>query len=152
MIKFSLVCAKGHEFVSWFRNGAAYEAQAKGGLISCPECQVTVVKKAIMAPAIAAVRNPGSSPNRINVPNSEPLSLLSQNDRQLRAAIEEFRSKVLEHSDDVGGDFPEEARKIHDGLATERAIHGRASFEEARALIEEGIGIVPIPALPDDFH
>lgn len=152
MIKFSLVCAKGHEFVSWFRNGAAYDSQAKAGLISCPECHETVVKKAIMAPAIAALRRSGGIPDPLASPEKSPMALLDQKDRALRSVIEELRSRILENSDDVGADFPEEARKIHDGLVAERTIHGRASVEEARALIEEGVGILPIPALPDEFH
>jgi hypothetical protein len=78
--------------------------------------------------------------------------LLDQKDQALRAAIHELRSRILDHSDDVGADFPEEARKIHDGLVAERAIHGRANFDEARALLEEGIGILPVPALPEEFN
>ncbi|SFK75812.1 DUF1178 family protein [Methylocapsa palsarum] len=151
MIKFSLVCAKGHEFISWFRNGAAYESQTKAGLISCPECQETIVRKAIMAPAIAVTR-PGEIKDPSASSESTPGPLLGEDDRTLRAAVEELRSRILEHSDDVGADFPREARKIHDGLVSERAIHGRASYEEARALIEDGIRILPLPTLPEDFH
>ena len=43
------------------------------------------------------------------------------------------------------------ARRIHYGEAEERSIHGRASAEEARALVEEGIEVAALP-LPDEGH
>ena len=54
MIKFSLLCGRGHEFESWFQSGEAFETQSKSGRVSCPLCQATDVTKAIMAPAIAS--------------------------------------------------------------------------------------------------
>ena len=53
MIRYSLVCDKGHEFESWFANSAAYDKQAKRGLVSCPLCGSAKVEKAIMAPRLA---------------------------------------------------------------------------------------------------
>jgi hypothetical protein len=34
---------------------------------------------------------------------------------------------------------------MHDGDATQRPIHGQATREEAKALIEEGIQVAPLP-------
>ena len=51
MILYNLVCAKGHEFESWFAGSAAYEKQAKRGLVECPMCGSTKVEKALMTPA-----------------------------------------------------------------------------------------------------
>ena len=48
--------------------------------------------------------------------------------------------------------LPEEARKIHYGEADERGIIGNASAQEARALLDEGIEIAPLPVLPDDVN
>ena len=53
MIKFALLCARGHEFESWFQSGEAFETQSASGLVLCPFCQAADVTKAIMAPAIA---------------------------------------------------------------------------------------------------
>ena len=64
--------------------------------------------------------------------------------------VRALREKIMEHTTDVGAAFPEEARKIHDGDAEARPIRGQASFEEARALIEDGVEIMPIPLLPEE--
>ncbi|MGO6703094.1 DUF1178 family protein, partial [Rhizobium ruizarguesonis] len=46
----------------------------------------------------------------------------------------------------------EEARKIHYGEADARGIIGQATFDEAQALLEEGIEIAAIPVLPEDVN
>jgi hypothetical protein len=150
MIKFALLCASGHEFESWFQNGAAFDTQAAGGLILCPVCQTARVTKAIMAPAIASGGREKPSPALSPAEPSANVALLDSSDKELRSMIEGIRKRILEQTDDVGMHFPEEARKIHHGLVPERPIHGQASFEEARALIEEGVGILPIPLLPSE--
>ena len=66
--------------------------------------------------------------------------------------IRAFRKHIFEDAEDVGMRFAEEARKIHDGLVQERPIHGQANIDDARALVEEGIAILPIPSLPDEFN
>ena len=53
VIRYNLVCDKRHEFESWFPNSAAYDKQAKRGLVSCPLCGSAKVEKAIMAPRLA---------------------------------------------------------------------------------------------------
>ena len=64
----------------------------------------------------------------------------------------ELRKKIEANTDDVGEKFPEVARAMHAGDEPERAIRGRASVNEAKALIEEGIGVVPLPTLPDEAN
>lgn len=154
MIKFTLACENGHEFESWFQNGAVYEVQAEAGLVACPHCQARKVGKAIMAPAITGGRRHEAPlpapPNRGEA--STKVALLDDRNRELRAMIQELRTRIFAEADDVGERFPDEARKIHDGLVPERPIHGQASFEDARALVEEGIGVLPIPVLPDEHN
>ena len=53
MILYNLICEKHHEFESWFPSSAAYDKQARRGLISCPACGSGKVEKAIMAPRLA---------------------------------------------------------------------------------------------------
>jgi hypothetical protein len=148
MIKFALACASGHEFESWFQNGAAFDLQAEAGLIACPICQTAQVTKAIMAPAIACGGRGEPAPAPQPTAESAEVALLDSRDKELRAMIVEVRKRILTEADDVGPRFPEEARKIHQGIVPERPIHGQASFDEARALIDEGVGIMPIPPLP----
>jgi hypothetical protein len=64
--------------------------------------------------------------------------------------IKALHAHVAAHSEHVGDRFAEEARKIHYGEAEGRSIHGQASLDEARALIEEGIDVAPLPTLPDE--
>jgi hypothetical protein len=68
----------------------------------------------------------------------------------LRMKLRELHDTVVANTEDVGDRFPEEARAMEDGEAARRAIRGRATFEEAKALLEEGIEILPLPGLPGD--
>ncbi|WP_026607737.1 DUF1178 family protein [Methylocapsa acidiphila] len=154
MIKFALVCHEGHEFESWFQNGAAFDRQADSGLILCPNCGSAKVAKAIMAPALASRSAAEPSPAQSTAPaeGAAPVALLQERDHELRAMINELRTRIFTDTDNVGAHFFEEASKIHQGLAPERPIHGLASFEEARALLDEGVGILPIPPAPADYN
>jgi hypothetical protein len=154
MIKFSLVCQNGHEFESWFQNGAAFDMQVEHRLLECPICQTRQVTKAIMAPAVTSYargeREASPPPPPPTAP--APVALLDERQRELRTMIGDLRKRIFEQGDNVGERFPEEARKIHDGEVPERPIYGEASLEDAKALIEEGIGVMPIPHLPEDFN
>ena len=54
MIKYALVCDKGHGFESWFADSGTFDKQAKRKLIACPHCDSTKVAKAIMAPRVSS--------------------------------------------------------------------------------------------------
>jgi hypothetical protein len=152
MIKFTLVCSSGHEFQSWFRSGEAFDTQAEAGLVICPHCQTARVTKAIMAPAIAGRRGADEARAEPQGQSQPKAALLDQSDAEMRAMIGAFRKRVFELAEDVGMRFAEEARKIHSGLVPERPIHGQASLKDARALIEEGVAISPVPPLPDEYN
>ena len=149
MIKYALLCESSHEFESWFRDSEAFEIQAKRGLVSCPVCQSTKIKKAIMAPRIKRAQ-PAPEPVPTCTSESQPVALLDEREQLLRAAIRSLREKIEANTDDVGQRFPEEARKMHQGDVPRRSIRGQASLEDARALIEEGIEVMPIPTLPEE--
>lgn len=148
MIRYALACEAGHAFESWFPSSDSYEDQKARGLVSCPVCESSLVEKALMAPSVArtdrGVAFPVPSPAEASVP------MISEPERKLRALLRSVREQVVANSESVGTRFPEEARKIHYGETEQRSIHGQASLEEARALIEEGIDVAPIPVLPDD--
>ena len=71
-------------------------------------------------------------------------------ERELRAKIKELRDHIVKNADNVGERFPNEARKMHYGDIEHRPIYGEASPDEARALIDEGVEVSPLPVLPDD--
>src|SRR5271157_4059957 len=135
MIKYALGCAGGHEFESWFPDSAAYEKQRKRGLVACPECGSVAVEKAIMAPAVVGGE-------RVAV-ETQGEGLIDDKRRHAREMVARLRREIEANTDDVGAKFPEVARAIHQGDEPERAIRGQASLAEARALIEEGVGVLP---------
>jgi len=150
MIKFSLACDKGHGFESWFPDGAAYEKQARRGLIACPHCGSTAVAKAIMAPAVVGAARPARSEAEPSAP--VPVALIDERQRALREAMRELKREIEARTDDVGAKFPEVARAIHAGDAPERAIRGQASRAEIKALLDEGVDVLPMPFVPDEFN
>lgn len=131
MIVYSLACAQGHGFEGWFRDSAAYDQQAEGGKLVCPVCNSRQVQKAPMAPAVAGAKDkPAPSVGDL---------------KQMRQYLMGLRQYIESHAENVGRDFPEEARKIHYGEVEERPIYGEASLSEARELIDEGISVAPLP-------
>jgi len=149
MIKFALSCGRGHGFESWFPDGAAFDVQSRRGLVQCPECDSKRISKAPMAPAVVGARK---SERPRPAQETAPVALLDDKQRELRAALIALRHAVEAQTDDVGGKFPEVARAIHSGEAPERAIRGRASPSEAKALLEEGIALLPLPPLPGEAN
>jgi hypothetical protein len=158
MIHYNLRCDKGHAFESWFQSSSAYETQEKRKLVSCPVCGSAKVERAIMAPRIVSKRGrqeaapaavpPPAPATETTSPTSTPL-LMAQ-ERELRAKIKELRDHIVKNADNVGERFPNEARKMHYGEIDHRPIYGEASPNEAKALIEEGVEVMPLPTLPDD--
>jgi len=156
MIRYSLRCERGHGFESWFQSSAAYEQQEKRGLVNCPSCGSAKVERAIMAPQIVskkgrdiAAPTPAPAPaTEAAAPASTPL-LMAQ-ERELRAKLKELRDHIVKNADNVGERFPNEARKMHYGDIEHRPIYGEASPDEARALIDEGVEVSPLPVLPED--
>ena len=152
MIRYALVCDEAHEFESWFASAGAYDEQARRGFVTCPYCNSARVSKQIMAPNVAR-RDRDEAPAPTPAPAAQPAQdvvLVDEKMAEVRAMVRALREKIMEATTDVGAAFPEEARKIHDGESEARPIRGQASFEEARALIEEGVEIMPIPPSPDE--
>ncbi len=132
MIVFDLKCGDGHVFEAWFRDGAAYEAQASAGEIVCPACGDTAIAKAPMAPNVAR-----GAPAPEAASKGEAMGILR--------AVREHVEKTF---DKVGERVPEEARKIHFGEVAKRNIYGQATGEEARKLTEDGVEFGPLPWVP----
>ena len=159
MIKYTLVCEKGHDFESWFADSAAYDKQEKRKLIACPLCGSAKVEKAIMAPRLSTTAKKRGAPAVLPAPTPEapapaappaPVAMISPQEQDIRAKLKELREHLTKNADDVGQKFPEEARKMHYGEIEHRSIYGVASPDEAKELAEEGIEFHPLPVLPDE--
>jgi hypothetical protein len=162
MIRYNLVCARGHEFESWFAGSAAYDKQAKRGLVECPMCGTAKVEKALMTPRLT--RSGKSTPAVPAVPEvaeaaapeaaapepAAPVAVISPQEQELRTKLRELREHLVKNAENVGPQFPEEARKMHYGEKEHRSIYGTASPDDAKAMHEEGIEFAPLPVLPDE--
>ena len=152
MIHYQLRCSADHGFDGWFRDSAAFDAQAGRGLIECPACGDTRVNRALMAPRIAKAR---PMLNAAGAPDAPPAPVAPDARKAgavlpdgVRAALQKLRAEVESKCADVGPDFAEEARRIHRGDAGPRGIYGESTPEQAEALADEGIEIARIPWLP----
>jgi hypothetical protein len=163
MIRYSLICERQHDFEIWFKNSADYDKQQKRGLVSCPECGSAKVEKALMAPSLGRGTKKGASaPAAEIVPaqpeavasapaeNKTPVAMVSPAQREFRAKLKELRDHLTKNAENVGGKFPEEARKMHYGEKEHRSIYGEASPQEAKDLLDEGVELHPLPVLPEE--
>ena len=145
MIVYDLACPDGHRFEGWFGNSADFEAQRARGLLSCPTCGHAEISKAPMAPAVPAK---GNTRQEVLPPESHRPMARAPLPPQLRealAALARAQAEALKHSTWVGERFAEESRAMYYGEREQAPIHGQASLDEARALVEEGVSIAPLP-------
>jgi hypothetical protein len=123
MIVFDLQCRDGGEtFEAWFRSTADYEEQREKGLVECPFCQSANVEKAPMAPRVP---RKGSG---------NPLARLA-----------EMQAEMLKESKWVGDKFAETARAMHSGEIEREQVHGQATLQQAKSLVDDGVPVAPLP-------
>lgn len=155
MIVYDLACTHGHRFEGWFGSSADYEDQHARGLLACPACGVSEVSRAPMAPAVPAK---GSQRQEVLAPEpARPMANMPMPPQvqQALAALAKAQAEALKNSTWVGGKFAEESRAMHYGEREEAPIHGQATLAEAKALIEEGVPVAPLPfpvAPPDKLN
>jgi hypothetical protein len=123
MIVFDLQCRDGGEtFEAWFRSNADYDEQQHAGLVQCPFCQSANVGKAPMAPRVP---RKGSA---------NPLAQLAA-----------MQAELLKGSRWVGDEFADTARAMHSGERAPEQVHGSATLEQAKSLVDDGIPVAPLP-------
>lgn len=148
MIVYDLCCADGHRFEGWFGSSADYASQRERGLVACPQCGSAAVDKAPMAPAVPKKGNQQAKHHLAGgaLP-AEAAAMLHK--------LAELQAEALKSSTWVGDAFAEQSRAIHYGEREPAPIHGQASADEARGLLEEGIMVAPIlfpVAAPDELN
>jgi hypothetical protein len=131
----NLQCSHSHSFEGWFASEDDFQGQLARGLVECPLCGDGAVSKMLSAPRL----NLGASAPEVRQ------EVASIPEPALQAAWLKMVRHVIANTDDVGERFAEEARRIHYGETEERGIRGQASRAETEALIEEGIGVLPLP-------
>ena len=160
MIVFDLECRpQGHRFEGWFGSSSDFASQQARGLLACPECGAADVVKAPMAAKLARKGNqlpsvPSSVPAAASraqeapqppAPQAVANTPMPAEAVQLMQALHTMQTEALKQSRWVGGNFAEQSRAMHYGEREVETIHGQATIEEARALHEEGIEVMPLP-------
>ena len=130
MIVFNLNCSDcAYSFEGWFENTKDYNTQIRKGLLTCPSCNSTQIKKGLMAPNVSKKSN----------------SKISKSNKSIASNVKKLKKIIEKEFDYVGDKFTEEAKKIKYGESKERAIYGEASIEQTKELIDEDIDVLPLP-------
>jgi hypothetical protein len=137
----NLQCTHGHGFEGWFGSEDDFRSQLERGLVECPMCGETSVTKLPSAPRL----NLGAQPEPAPAAAPKKDDVVTVPDQALQKAWLKMVRHVMANTEDVGERFADEARKIHYGETEERGIRGQASPEQTRELLEEGIGVLPLP-------
>ena len=146
MIRYDLKCAKGCEFESWFASSAAYDALAAAGMVSCAVCGGDNVEKALMAPRVRTARKTAEAAPEAPRPSEETAPVLSAPaGGEVETMLRKLRAEIEAKSDYVGDRFASEARAMYVGDKEHRAIHGEATKDEAKSLMEDGVPVAPLP-------
>ncbi|WP_305096120.1 DUF1178 family protein [Croceibacterium aestuarii] len=149
MIVFDLTCDDGHRFEGWFGSSDDFAAQQAGGLVTCPQCGSAEVVKAPMAPAV-----PKKGNQQLAGQPSAPVAggKLPPEAVVMFEKVARIQAEALKTSTWVGDGFAEQSREMHYGERAAEPIHGQTTPQEARALAEEGVPVMPIlfPVAPPD--
>ena len=152
MIVFDLLCGQGHRFEGWFSSVGDFDSQKRRGLLTCPRCASTAIQRMPSATRF----NVGAEAPRPVKPQSKPAQpqkTPEMDGKDPFAIAQMLYSRMLDEAlkaEDVGTEFPSEARKIFYSQTPGRAIRGQASQEEHRELLEEGIPVARLPVPPPE--
>jgi hypothetical protein len=145
MIVFDLLCGAGHRFEGWFGSAEDFASQRSRSLLSCPTCATPHVER---IPSAARVNMGVPEPK----PQSQPAKTPEMEGKDPFAIAQMLYSRMLDElltkSEDVGREFPEEARKIFYKETAARPIRGQATNEEHQELVDEGIPVARLPVPP----
>jgi len=152
MIVFDLLCGEGHRFEGWFGSAEDFASQRDRKLLSCPSCGSAKVKRVPSATrANLGAPEPKPQPRPAKAP-AEPVKTPEMEGKDPFAVAQMLYSRMLDElltkSEDVGKEFPSEARKIFYNESPARAIRGQATNEQHEELLEEGIPVARLPVPP----
>lgn len=137
MIVLNLQCSEAHPFEGWFDSTNEFDRQAQAEMVTCPICGDTRVVRLPSGPRVLKANGESSADTR----------------REFVAGMMRALTEMASQSEDVAERFPEEARRMHYGETEVRSIRGRATPQETRELLEEGIALLPLPVpAQEDMH
>ncbi len=90
------------------------------------------------------------APNLTNKTNK--ISKNIKLEKKIKKQLMEFKKYIEKNCTDVGDNFPREARSIHYDNKTSKGIYGKATPEETKELLEEGIDVATIPWINKSEH
>lgn len=159
IIIYDLECEYAHRFEGWFRSSEDFDEQRERKLLTCPECGTDAIRKVPskinigQSKAVASEVHQQAASAASQPEQTPPASSGKSNAMEVTTAFVMARqalAALINHSEDVGERFAEEARKIHYEEAPVRAIRGQASLEEFEELRDEGIEIFALPPVPSE--
>lgn len=155
---FDLQCAQQHSFEGWFASEDDYGCQQAKGLVTCPMCGDATVRKMLSAPRLNLKSARGSEPSEVppqgmdhtaqgDRPSAADVRTNAPSANELHARLLHVVREVMAKTEDVGERFADQARAMHHGDIQQRSIRGQTTADEAMALVEEGIEVMPLPWL-----
>jgi len=156
MIVFDLLCSMGHRFEGWFGSADDFGRQKERQLLQCPSCGSAEVER---VPSAARFNLGAPEPKQSKPPQKPAAPAAPEKTPQMEgkdafAIAQMLYSRMLDElltkSEDVGKDFPDEARRIFYQEAKPRSIRGQATQQEHDELVDEGIPVARLPVPPSD--
>lgn len=149
---YNLCCAQQHVFEGWFASEDDFQSQQDRGLLTCPLCSDACIQKRPTAPRLNLS---GACQPMESQTLPEEVARGGIDEPQLQAALMRAMRDVVSRTEDVGERFADQARAMHQGDMAPKPIRGRATVEQTRELLDDGVPILPLPMLPglkDPLH
>ena len=146
----------GHRFEGWFGSAEDFGRQKARRLLQCPSCGSAEVERVPSAARFNLGAQQPAQPTQPAKP-AAPAAPAPEKTPQMEgkdafAIAQMLYSKMLDElltkSEDVGKEFPAEARRIYYQESKPRSIRGQATPEEHDELLDEGIPVARLPIPP----
>ena len=139
MIKYKLICKNCDlSFDSWFASSREYEKLKRKKFLTCHRCDSNKIEKTLMAPQLINKSDKDKSEKEITKLKT------------INKKIREYQKFIKNNFEYVGENFAYEARSIHyKTKKKEKGIYGKASIDEVKELLEEGIETEVVPWIND---
>ena len=154
MIKYQLICDFEHKFEGWFPSIKDFESQQKKKQLICPMCDSPSVDRDIMSPRLKATKkkSTGVKLKTARLRGKEAMMDMAKGQMVMggraRALLKQLETHVKEKFENVGKNFPKEARKASVGKRNEE-FYGTATKKEANELLDDGIDLFHVPEVKD---